>query len=352
VTRVAAEFAPAKVNLALEVRGLRPDGFHELWTVFDPLEFGDDLRFEEGGGGLRFELRFEAGTPAARQAQALGGEGERAVPDGEGNLALRAVRRLEALAGRRLEGRLLLRKRIPAGAGLGGGSSDAAAALRLCAPLLGLPGPGAGPGDSPLWNLAGELGADVPFFLAGTRAWAEGRGDRIHPFGSGPRLHYLCLFPGFGCPTSEVFGRFREAGRKGGALVESSQYGEDSVSARSLSSDRAARRAARFFEGLEKKERMGGAAPGLFNDLEDAAFALRPELGRLVEALAEAGFPGVRLSGSGSTLFLAFLDEKEADRRAEDLGTWLESRKELVSFPWSLIRTRSRIGTERDGSGA
>jgi 4-diphosphocytidyl-2-C-methyl-D-erythritol kinase len=180
--------APAKVNLALDLFGRRNDGYHELDTIFQELELADDIALEPAvGPGLDFD-----------------GPGAEGVPPGDENLALRALFAAAAAAGRDPDFRVLLRKRVPAAAGLGGGSSDAAAVLRLCAR--------AWPGLEPkLPKLALELGSDVPFFLVGGTARGRGRGEQLERLVPLPPHDVVLFLPpeGFRVPerkTAAVFG--------------------------------------------------------------------------------------------------------------------------------------------------
>jgi 4-diphosphocytidyl-2-C-methyl-D-erythritol kinase len=176
--RALALPAHAKLNLDLTVLGTRPDGYHELRTRFQAISLHDLLVIE----------------PASVTSL------EGGFPD---DLVLRAQRALETAVGRPLPARLRLIKRIPAGAGLGGGSSDAAAALRGLARLHGL--------ECDLSPIAGGLGADVPFFLLGGAAVAHGRGERMSP----ARIDagwYALAWPGFPLSTPAVFRRWDEVG--------------------------------------------------------------------------------------------------------------------------------------------
>ena len=229
--RSGIEHAGAKVNLALRVLGKRDDGYHELWTVFDELAWGDELAWERIDRGdaaqaaLEFSIRVDTaaelgelavnGDPGAvedtQASSAPPDSGEAAgstepVPAGDDNLVVRAFRAFERELGPIDFGlRVVLTKRIPAGAGLGGGSSDAAAMLRVLTRLSDRPV------DRSLDSIAKGLGADVPFFLKGGRAWADGRGDEIHALPDDPGLHYLLLLPGFACLTADVFRRWHGA---------------------------------------------------------------------------------------------------------------------------------------------
>nr|MBA3846538.1 4-(cytidine 5'-diphospho)-2-C-methyl-D-erythritol kinase [Planctomycetota bacterium] len=166
--------APAKVNLHLEVLGRRGDGFHALETIFQTLELADEVSVELVPGPDGIVLTCDDPT----------------LPTDARNLAWRAA---EAFRARRpVAGRcdVHLRKRIPAGAGMGGGSSDAAAVLRALSALVSAP-----PSSDELAAIAAELGSDVPFFLTGGTAHALGRGEIITPLADLPRLPLTVLKP-------------------------------------------------------------------------------------------------------------------------------------------------------------
>ena len=174
--------APAKINLFLHINGRRADGYHELQTLFQFLEYGDELEFDVRNDG---------------QIQRLGGL--RDVPP-EQDLVVRAARALQQAAQCRLGANIRVLKRIPAGAGLGGGSSDAATTLAVLNQLWGLRLPA-----DELATIGLRLGADVPIFLHGHAAWAEGVGERL--IDSEPEEHwYLLVTPELHVSTATVFG--------------------------------------------------------------------------------------------------------------------------------------------------
>lgn len=187
--------APAKLNLFLDVKGVRPDGYHELETLFVALEFGDELEVApEPVDGVRLTLT---------------GGGE--VPAGPENLAVRAAEAWREAVGARSTWRGLsiqLIKRIPVGGGLGGGSSDAAATLRA---LQGLAPEATRLPHEELAALAGRLGADVPFFLTGGAAVGRGRGDQIEALPGVPPVEVVLITPPWGHETARVF---RHAGER------------------------------------------------------------------------------------------------------------------------------------------
>ncbi len=177
--------APAKLNLMLRVTGRRPDGYHELQTVFQFLDHGDRIRFRLRRDGAVTCTPALPGVPA------------------ESNLAVRAARMLQEETGCRLGVELELDKRLPMGGGLGGGSSDAATVLLVLDRLWEL-----GLSLERLAALGGRLGADVPVFVHGRAAWAEGRGDRFEPL-SPPEPWYLVIHPGCQVSTAGIFAHRR-----------------------------------------------------------------------------------------------------------------------------------------------
>ncbi|WP_455384792.1 4-(cytidine 5'-diphospho)-2-C-methyl-D-erythritol kinase [Acidihalobacter prosperus] len=174
--------APAKLNLFLHIVGRRPDGYHLLQTVFQFLDRGDALRFESVPGD------------GVRRA-----DGPSQVPEDE-DLCVRAARRLQQAAGLREGVRIHLDKRLPMGGGLGGGSSDAATTLVALNRLWR-----AGLSEDDLASLGLELGADVPVFVRGRAAWAEGVGECLQPIDTLPEPWYAVLCPPVHVATAELF---------------------------------------------------------------------------------------------------------------------------------------------------
>ena len=340
--------APAKVNLCLRVQGRRDDGYHSLWTIFDALEFGDELDFEPGGvGPARLEVCYYGEGGGSQET----GSGL-PLPQGEDNLVLKAARSFAQVTGLGVSGTFSLIKRIPSGAGLGGGSSDAAAALALLCQQHGL-----SLSDSRIQGAAEDLGADVPFFLHRGRAWADGRGDKIHPIQAGPVLHYLLLFPGFPCPTGEVFARHGQGGRGGFTSVTRDLSSGADRSTFEVAAEEGRRRVdgssdalatQAFLEHLENSRDQGAWTVGFFNDLEPAAFEARPVLGTLCELLDQEGFPRFCLSGSGSTLFVASPSEDSVRELEGALARVLRSASlAKITEGARLIRTRSLLVPDR-----
>ena len=241
--------APAKLNRFLAVLGRRADGFHDLELVTTVLE---------GVAGLEDTLEAEPSTELSLAIEGPFGEG--LVAD-DSNLVIRAWHLLEAEAKRALPARLRLMKRIPHGAGLGGGSSDAAAALRLGRDLFSLE-----VDDGRLLQLAARLGSDVPLFLLGGTVLGLGRGERVMPLRPVPMEPMLIVHPGLHVATPSVYRALSQAGYP---LPEPCP---------SLAE---------------------GAAPPWRNDLTGAAIWACPPLAEVREALVESGGEPL-LCGSGS----------------------------------------------------
>jgi 4-diphosphocytidyl-2-C-methyl-D-erythritol kinase len=278
--------ARAKLNLVLRIVGRRADGYHLLETLFHPLDLHDDLWMLRGGEDV--ELHASADAPHL------------AVGTGPDNLVHRALQRLRTAAGAAHGFAAHLHKRIPHGGGLGGGSSDAAAALRLGNRLLDRPLP---PGE--LHSLAVSLGADVPFFLAGGSQWGRGIGDELTP-AEVPLRHFVLLLPPFGCPTAEVY--------KNHAALWIGGRPQDTVAPVTV-----------------PHTRDSDVRFGFENDLEPAAERVRPELAVLRRRVADLGYSQVRMTGSGSTLFVACAREAEARRCLDDLACLCNEGVRLVA---------------------
>jgi 4-diphosphocytidyl-2-C-methyl-D-erythritol kinase len=276
---------PAKVNLGLNVLGRRPDGFHDIVTIFQAIDLCDVLE-----GEVAEDLSLEVS--------------DRSIPSDERNLVLKAAR----LLGRRADGargrgaRLTLHKSIPAESGLGGGSSDAAGALMLLNELWALQ-----LSLSELRSLAAELGSDVPFFLSGGTALGTGRGDRIEPLPPIEERPLVLGSPSFGLSTPAVY-RALELPLTGGS-------GNVTVPRLFL----------KFAEGNDFALAK--------NDLEVAAFGMSQELSAFRDALLRSGAELALLSGSGSTVFGLF----RAGNEVMSIAAFLRGE-----FPgWTLRASRT-----------
>ena len=272
--------APGKLNLYLEVVSRRPDGFHELRTLFQTLHGDGPVG---GGDGVEVE---RTDSPLC----ACGTRGAD-LPSDERNLAVRAVRDWLAAAHQRGGARISLDKRVPLGGGLGGGSSDAATVLRL---LQGTPG---AIDPAALDAVARALGADVPFFLRGGTATATGRGDVIRPLPPAPRIAVVLLLPPFGTETGRVFARVAER------LRRAPPGGLERAVAALASGDPARIRDAHH------------------NDLAEAAMRAYPEMLRFTSLAERLLGRAPAMSGSGSTLY-DVPDVGEVDDVLARVHTW------------------------------
>jgi 4-diphosphocytidyl-2-C-methyl-D-erythritol kinase len=249
--------APAKLNLFLHITGRRPDGYHDLQTLFQLLDWGDELRFSINDSGQ-----------ISRRCNIDG------IPQAE-DICVRAARLLKSRFAVQKGVHIDLIKQIPMGAGLGGGSSDAATVLLVLNQLWSC-------GQTPqqLAELGLELGADVPVFVHGHSALAQGRGEKLQTVTLG-RRYYVLVFPDFSISTAAVF--------RHPSLKRDSRSMD--LSQTSLHPGR--------------------------NDCETAALEMFPELKNIMQDLRSWGQP--HMSGTGSTFFLSFDDKKTAISAAHDL---------------------------------
>ena len=279
--------AYAKVNLGLSVIGKRGDGYHELRTIYQSISLADYLGVSLSPGSSVVELEVSGLS----------------VPAGKANLAVRAAEALVDELNLKRRVRLRLHKMIPAGSGLGGASSDAAAVLRA---LLHLSGKALSAGR--LLRLAASLGSDVPFFLFGGAALGVGRGEEVYPLPESPRHPLVVVFPGVPVSTPGAYARLR---------------------APLLTSLRANHNIDLFCGKL-----YAGAWQEIGNDFERVIFPALPQLARIKRSLVRAGARFASLSGSGSAVFGLFDDVATARRAACGL-----SRPGMDIF---LARTVSR----------
>ncbi|MEJ2530923.1 MAG: 4-(cytidine 5'-diphospho)-2-C-methyl-D-erythritol kinase [Halioglobus sp.] len=250
--------SPAKLNLFLHILGRRPDGYHRLQTLFQLLDWGDSLRFEFDGSGA---ITLDSGALD--------------IPP-EDNLIVRAARLLQRGS---LGARITLAKRIPAGGGLGGGSSNAATTLLALNHLWEL-----GLSRTELMQLGGGLGADVPVFVGGHTAWAEGVGEILTPVDL-PPAWYLVITPDCHVATGEIF------------------------SHRELTRNTSPIKIAAFFAGTSR------------NDCQDLVRRLYPEVDNALIWLANFG--QARLTGTGASVFASFGSRAEAETALRQMpGTW------------------------------
>lgn len=291
--------APAKLNLYLEVGPLRPDKYHDIDSIFQSITLYDEIILEPAASG---EIELE----------------EEGIAEREKNLVYRACIALRDCGLTRRPGatgvRVRLRKTIPHGAGLGGGSSDAAATLVGLSRLWGL-----NPAPGQLEALALKLGSDVPFFLVGGTARCTGQGERIEdwndPFDRAPPLHYVLAFPRTPVATRDAYGALDRSRGPDFALTAPSPL--DSIPPDSI------------------RNRLG-LGELYFNRFESVVFSLYPEVGRVHSILSREDFLSVRMSGSGSTIFGVSRSAEEAERLARKLSPVLgaEIRTARSERPW------------------
>ena len=267
--------SPAKVNLTLEVLGKRPDGYHEIRSLLQPVDLFDELTIETtGGDGI--------------EISSSGIE----IPEGEDNLAWRAADIFLSESGFDSGLAISIKKKIPPGSGLGGGSGNAAAVLmglnRLTGALT----------EETLFGIAPRLGADVAFFIRSVASAAMGIGERINVIKDFPLLYYVILCPNLHVSTADVYARWDEMNAEGPGHEPFPDMNEI---------------VGRFKE-------PAGDFP-LRNDLEAPAFELYPEIKAFRHILSSLGVKNVLMSGSGSAVYAVFREEFEAYEIYEYLKT-------------------------------
>ena len=274
--------APAKVNLGLKIVGRRPDGYHELRTVFQTISLADRL-------AVSYMRRRSTQVSLRCNDPAL---------ENKDNLARRAAS--ELLATKHWAGHIKidLEKRIPHGSGLGGGSSDAAAVLLALEQLLRPVPP-----RELLFEIAAQLGSDVPFFLVGGTAVGVGRGEEVYPLPDGPRHWALVLMPPIRISTADAYRRLRLP-RRSSLTAKNRQPIIDGFCSRVCASERG---------GLH------ALAAVLPNDFEGAIFQAFPDLQQWKSRLSKAGAFAAMLCGSGAALFGLFSDRRSAIRARDSL---------------------------------
>lgn len=264
--------APAKINLSFEIKGRRDDGFHEIETLMAPITLSDRLTLERGDATNG--VKFSCDDPS--------------VPHGEENLVVRAARLFQKATGVGAGVDIALEKNIPHGAGLGGGSSDAAATLlglnELFETRLD---------QKTLIELSAQIGSDVPFFVLGSAATCRGRGEIVEPAKLSARLNLLLMKPDFGVPTPWAYGRWKNSRGLPGV-----DY------------------AAQTFSGVR-----------FVNDLERPVFEKFVLLGHLKTWLRLQPEVGAALmSGSGSTVFAVLREGANAEVLAARIHENLDAR--------------------------
>jgi 4-diphosphocytidyl-2-C-methyl-D-erythritol kinase len=253
----------AKINLDLRILGRRSDGFHELKTIFQAVDWHDEILLEPSD-------RFEFSAPG--------------TPEDESNLIVRAVRAYERLAGMTANVRIVVTKNIPVGRGLGGGSSDAAVTFIGLQRLFKRPLQ-----FEQVPDVLRNLGSDVPFFALGGRAAGYGRGDEVYKLDDAADYWVLLVDPGIMIPTKDAYSWL--------TLPDKSNS----------------------IEGFRADEESGCTGDVWTNDFEAPVFLRYPGLGKIKEELLDLGAYRAALSGSGSTIFGQFQMVSEAVRAASAL---------------------------------
>jgi 4-diphosphocytidyl-2-C-methyl-D-erythritol kinase len=277
---VIAARSPAKVNLILQVLRRREDGYHDIASLMQKVSLADEMEFAPCGKGI---------------ALACPGSD---LPTGEGNLVVRAARALFAEAGYAGGVGITLRKRIPTAAGLGGGSSNAATTLTVLNDLFRF-----GFDRERLIRIGARLGADVPFFIYGSTAWAFGIGEILEPAVTPPGMWLVLVNPGFEVPTKWVYESLN--------LPLTKTPVKYSIPT---------------FSGIRE------LAAALSNDLERVTVARYPVLGELKGFLLRQGAAGSLMSGSGPTVFGLFDSEQDAIQAEGALRT---------SYPYRVFRAQT-----------
>jgi len=262
--------AYAKVNLFLEIMSRRSDGYHILSTLFQTISLADELTIRPSA-----TLRLTCSDPA--------------LPTNESNLVMRAAVRLQKRLGEKRGAHIHLKKVVPMGAGLGGGSSDAAATLMALAKFWRRQ-----PATSLMHSTALQLGADVPFFLIGGTCAAGGIGEKLRPLPKLAKTWLVLVYPGFGVSTQEAYSKVH-------------------VPLKRLSIQK--------MIPLLKQPKSPAWLPNLFNRFEEFVFPGHPELPQLKQALVDAGASGSLMSGSGSSIFGVVPNEAQGRKTLAALRT-------------------------------
>jgi 4-diphosphocytidyl-2-C-methyl-D-erythritol kinase len=266
-------FAPAKVNLSLRILGRRDDGFHEIETFIAPISLHDEIKIEKKRSGLRFRCD------------------DPSVPAGEENLVVRAAKDFFQATKVKGGASIVLRKKIPQGAGLGGGSSDAAATLLALNQLFETNLP-----REALAELGSKIGSDIPFFIFQSAALCRGRGELITPQKLKEQLSILLLKPGFAVPTSWAYSRWKDSRQLPDVSYEPGEF----------------------------------AGHTFVNDLERPVFEKFVFLAQMKRWLSKQPEVGAALmSGSGSTVFAVLRANLDADPLA------MRAQQELDPELWT-----------------
>ena len=257
--------APAKVNLFLEILGKRDNGYHEIETIMQEIDLADSLQFEETQEGVTLECN------------------DKNIPANQDNLVCKAANLILEECGIKKGVLINLEKNIPVGAGLGGGSSDAATTLKALNSLWKV-----GLNNEELMGFAAKLGSDIPFFINGKTALCRGRGELITPVEVRNRMDYIILFPRVHISTETIYKNLK---------IDLTKKRKD-VS---------------FFLDALKYSEVASISKLLFNRLEEIIFATYPDLLQVKSTLESFDFCGLSISGSGSAFFGLCNDRHQAE---------------------------------------
>lgn len=282
-------FSPAKINLYLRIVGKRPDGYHELETVMLPLDFGDEITLQSSKTGLTLACD----NPS--------------LPIDDSNLALRAGKKLAEAFVVRQGAKITLKKRTPLAAGLGGGSSNAAAVLMGLDRLWSLGAP-----TEELHALAATMGSDINFFMSGGAALCRGRGEQVDSVPCRLSAAILLVNPGFGISTKWAYEKWSKAVPLGAGLTVPPP--EVSLLLRALAEDD-----------------LAGVSRCLFNSLEAPSVRKFPVLELIKNAMRDGGAAGALMSGSGASVFGLFADAKHAGESAREI------REQFGPSMWTTV---------------
>jgi 4-diphosphocytidyl-2-C-methyl-D-erythritol kinase len=295
-TAALTVFSPAKINLYLKILGKRSDGYHEIESVMLPLDFGDEITLQWRRSGLILECD------------------DPRLPTDESNLAAQAAKVLAREFGVTQGAKILLKKRTPLAAGLGGGSSNAASTLVGLNALWNL-----NADSGKLHELAARLGSDVNFFLAGGATLCRGRGERIEPVACRLTGAILLVNPGFGIPTTWAYENWARAAA---ASRLTAHPPEVSLLLRALAEDD-----------------LSGVAEGLFNSLETPSIRKFPVLELIKNAMRKSGAAGAAMSGSGATVFGLFASAEVAAQSARKI------RQQFGPSMWTRVTQFAKLAS-------
>lgn len=264
----------AKINLGLRVVGKRPDGYHNLESVFQEISLCDEIECKRTSG----EIKIQCDHPA--------------VPLDEKNLCHKAFRIARDIGGLKEGIRIQIKKNIPVGAGLGGGSSNAAACLKAFNRMFDL-----GLSKGRLIRLAAQIGSDVPFFILGKTALIKGRGEVVLPIHFLTNYQVILVYPNFSISTASVFEKFE---------MNLTEYNSDD----------------KFEAGISEIQNLDDLSDSIFNDLEKIVMDCHPVLKEIKQHLKRKGAQFVSLSGSGSVVFGLFNSSKKLEKIGQEFAKY------------------------------